>query len=290
MNINNFYLIDKPVWITSFDILRNLRKKLNIKKMWHTWTLDPLATGLVLVAIGDYTKLIPYFEKDTKIYEFKINLNWTTPSFDTETEITYISEELQEKYKKELSLQEIEKIIKEKFSWKIKQLPPKYSALKVWWKKALDMVREWVSFELKEREVEIYEIEILSYNYPEIFLKAKVSAWTYIRSIANDLWNILWTWWYITYLRRTWIWNLDLTFAQKLEDFEIDKYLDIEKLFWNNRFISVDDIFLEKLNNWIKVEVDLSIENWDYFIKNNENEVTNILNYSQWILIPKRKI
>jgi tRNA pseudouridine55 synthase len=258
--------------------------------MWHTWTLDPLATGLVLVAVWEYTKLIPYFEKDSKVYEFKISLNWTTPSFDSETEINFLSEDLQEKYKNELTLDKIEKILKEKFTWKIIQLPPKYSALKVWWKKALDMVRDWVDFELKEREVEIFSIEILSYNYPEVFLRASVSAWTYIRSIANDLWNILWTWWYITYLRRVWIWNLDLSLSQKLDDFDVKWYLDIEKLFWKNKFITMDEEILSKINNWLKVEKEISLEKWDYFIKSDENIVTNIVNYDWNLLIPKRKI
>ena len=74
--MNRFYLIDKPLNVTSFDVIRILRKKLNIRKMWHTWTLDPLATGGLLIATWNYTKLIPYFDKDTKQYEFDINLDW----------------------------------------------------------------------------------------------------------------------------------------------------------------------------------------------------------------------
>ena len=86
-----FFLIDKPSFITSFDILRNLRKKLDIKKMWHTWTLDPLATGLVLVAVWSSTKLIKYLEKKSKIYRFKIGLDWNTDSFDIDTKVNYIT-------------------------------------------------------------------------------------------------------------------------------------------------------------------------------------------------------
>ena len=257
--------------------------------MWPTWTLDPLATGLVLVAVWDYTKLIPFFEKDSKVYEFKINLNWTTPSFDAETDISYISSELQEKYKKEITLDKIEKILKEKFTWKIIQLPPKYSALKVWWKKALDMVRNWESFELKSREVEIFSIEILGYNYPEIFLRAKVSAWTYIRSIANDLWEFLWTWWYITYLRRIEIWSLDLSLSQTLDNFDKQKYLDVDKLFWNYNTLIVSLEDLQRINNWLRIENISWFKDGIYFIK-DDNFITNIVEVSWNELIPKRKI
>lgn len=289
MLMNRFYLIDKPIWITSFDILRKLKRELWIKKMWHTWTLDPLATGLVLVAVWDYTKLIPFFEKDKKTYEFKINLNWVTPSFDVETEVEYISQELQEKYSKELTIDVIRKVIMDNFFWKISQLPPKYSALKVWWKKALDMVRKWESFELKSRWVEIFSIEILDYNYPELFLKASVSAWTYIRSIANDLWVIFWCWWYITYLRRTEIWNLDLSLSQTLDNFDSEKYLDVDMLFWKYNILNFSWETLDKINNWLKLENTFWLVDWIYFIK-DDNFITNIVEISWNLLIPKRKI
>lgn len=136
MNTNNwFYLIDKPLWISSFDVIRKLRKITNIKKMWHTWTLDPLASGLLLLAFWNYTKLIPYFEKDIKEYEFKVKLDWTTPTFDMEYEPDLIQEDLQEKYKNELTIDKIDEVLKNNFLWKITQIPPKYSAIKIWWKK-----------------------------------------------------------------------------------------------------------------------------------------------------------
>ena len=129
--INNkcFYLIDKPLNYTSFDVLRVLRKKLQIKKLWHTWTLDPLASGLLLVWVGDYTKLITYLEKADKEYEFTINLDWTTDTLDLEWEINYISEEKQKYFKENLKLDQINEILQKKFLWKVIQTPPKYSAL-----------------------------------------------------------------------------------------------------------------------------------------------------------------
>ncbi len=90
--MHGFFLIDKPSGITSFDILRKLKKILDTRKMWHTWTLDPLATGGVLVAVGKYTKLIPYFEKGRKTYRATIMLDGMSAFFDTDSEVEYISE------------------------------------------------------------------------------------------------------------------------------------------------------------------------------------------------------
>lgn len=289
--MNSFYLIDKPIWITSFDVLRKLKKLLGIKKMWHTWTLDPLATGLLLVAVWDYTKLIPYFEKDTKEYEFKIALNWTTPSFDSETEITFLSEEKQEYFKENLDKNFIQDILQKKFSWTISQMPPKYSALKIGGKKALDMVRSWEEFELKSREVTIFNIEVLSFNYPEIHLCAKVSAGTYIRSIAKDLGDILWTWGYITFLRRTVIWNLWLELSQTLDDFNLNNILKDEVLFSKDRFIKLTQLELKDIDNWkIIKNTDISLKNdFEYFVKNND-KITNIIKIKGLDIIPVRKI
>ncbi len=286
-----FYLIDKPIWITSFDVLRKLKKILQIKKMWHTGTLDPLASGLLLVWIWNYTKLIPYFEKDSKVYEFKISLNWTTPSFDSETEVSFLSEEKQKYFKENLKKEFIENILKTKFTWNISQLPPKYSALKIGWKKALDMVRAGEDFELKERKVEIFQIEILDFNYPEIFLRAKVSAWTYIRSIAHDLWEILETWWYITYLRRTQIWNLDLSLSQTLDNFDAENKLKEENLFDKNKFIKLSQNEIDDLNNWKIIKNPLpELENDKEFFVKNEEFISHIIRVNGLDIIPVRKI
>lgn len=288
--MDKFYLIDKPIWITSFDVLRKLKKIINIKKMWHTWTLDPLASGLLLVWVWNYTKLIPFFEKDIKEYEFKINLNWNTPSFDIETEIDYISLDKQKYFLKNLKIWDIEDILNKNFTWKINQLPPKYSALKINWKKAFDLVREWIEFELKSREVSIYNIEIISYNYPEIHLKALVSAWTYIRAIARDLGELLQTWWYITFLRRTKIWNLDLSLSQTLDNFLSINFLKEENIFDKSKFLKLEENELFELNNWRVIKkIDFIGEDWIYFVK-NERDITNIIEKEGLIIKPLRKI
>lgn len=288
--MNKFYLIDKPLGISSFDVIRVLRKKLNTSKMWHTGTLDPLATGGLLIAVWHYTKLIPFFEKDKKTYEFSINLDWITDSFDLAEDINYLDSDLQEKFKKELSLEKIQDIINKNFTWKITQIPPKYSALKIDWKRACDLIREWKDVEIKSREVNIFDIEILEYNYPSISLKATVSAGTYIRSIASELWEIIWTGWYITKLRRTKIWDLDISFSQDLDNFDEKNYLDIKNIFSGKYFISLDEQTLKKINNWLVINGNFDFPIWqDLFILNN-NEITNIVEYDWTNLKAKRKI
>lgn len=288
--MNAFFLIDKPLEITSFDVIRQLRKKLNIKKIWHTWTLDPLATGGLLVATWNYTKLIPFFEKDNKTYEFEVSFDWVSDSYDLWTDVRYLSKNQQEIYKHIITRENIEKILKEKFLWEIFQIPPKYSALKINWKKALDKVRNGEDFELKQRKVTIFEIELLDFFYPKATFRAKVSAGTYVRSIANDLWNIFWSWAYVTKLRRTKIWYLDISLAQDLENFDKEQFLELKNIFKNKIFTTFSRDILEKLNNWLKVFWEFDLEkNKEIFIFDGKN-ITNIVFYDGEKLIPKRKI
>ncbi len=286
-----FYLIDKPLGITSFDVLRKLKKYLWIKKMWHTGTLDPLATGLLLVAVGNYTKLIPYFEKDVKEYEFKISLDGTTPSFDSETEISFLSDEKKQYFQTHLSWEQIERILEEKFTGEIRQIPPKYSALKIGWQKALDMVRKWIDFELQARPATIHKIEVVGFSYPELHLKAKVSAGTYIRSIASDLWEMLGTGGYITFLRRTGIGSLDEKLSQKLDEFQKEAFLWEAVLFWNDRFLTLWDDQIENLNHGRKINntfEHLQVST-DYFVKNGER-ISHIVHFDGFDIVPVRKI
>ena len=288
--MNRFYLIDKPIWISSFDIIRNIRKKLNIKKIWHTWTLDPLASWGVILATWDYTKLIPYLEKDKKVYEFTIKLDWKTASFDLAEEIEFLDEESIKKNKKELTKEKIQNILNKKFSWEIFQIPPKYSAIKINGQRAYKLAREWKKVEIKPRKVNIFKIEILDYKYPELSLKAEVSAWTYIRSIASDLGEILKTWWYITKLRRVKIWNLDLKNSNSLESFDEKNIVDIKKLFSHIKFIELDKKVLSKINNWMKVLWDFDYKIWEDLFVFDSWKITNIVYFDWKYLIPKKKI
>ncbi len=289
--MDNFYFIDKPLGISSFDIIRQLRKKLNIKKMWHTWTLDPLATGWMLIAVWKYTKLIPYLEKETKVYEFSVMLNWITSSLDLAEKIQYISKEKQEEAKKNITIENIQKIITKKFTWEITQVPPKYSAIKIDWKRAYELARAGKDIKMKERKITILEHEIISYNYPELKLKAKVSAGTYIRTIAWDLGKELWTWWYVSALRRTKIWNLNIVDSIKLDECKIKSIIGIDIVLNKKYFLrDLDAEHISRLNDWLdrfwKFDLEIGIP---YFVY-NWKKITNIIKYDGKKLIPIKKI
>lgn len=288
--MNAFFLIDKPLNITSFDAIRVLRKKLNIKKIWHTWTLDPLATGGLLIAVWNYTKLIPYFEKDSKTYEFEVSFDGESDSFDLWTEVRFLDDKRKKYFQENLTKEKLENILKENFLWEITQIPPKYSALKINWKKALDKVRAGEDFDLVARKCTIFEIKLLDFSYPKAKILAKVSAGTYIRSIANDLWKIIWCWAYVTELRRTFIWDLDVNFSQDLENFEKEKKLDLKEIFKNKNFETLNENILKKINNWLPVFWEFPFEKDSEIFAFDEENITNIIFYDGEKLLPKRKI
>jgi len=296
MNNSNFYFIDKPINFSSFDIIRILKKKLGIKKIWHTWTLDPLATGCLLIATGSYTRLISYLENDSKEYEFEVTLNWVSDSFDLWEKVDFISTEKQKYYEKKLNIKDIQNILLDNFKWKIEQTPPKYSALKINGQRAYKLAKKWEDFKIKSRKIEIFDIKILSFKYPKLLLKASVSSGSYIRSIASDLWNILWTWWYISYLRRTKIWDLDISLASKLDNFQKDNYLDVKTIFPKKIFIELSDDILEKINYWLGVKYSNDLLELEYsyknhiFVINSEDIVTNIVKYDWVYLIPVKNL
>ena len=288
--MNWFYLIDKPLNISSFDVIRILRKQLNIRKMWHTGTLDPLATGCMLVATGNYTKLIPYFEKDTKTYEFDIMLDGVTDSFDLGEPVHYIFEEKKQEFKNNLDQSKIQKIIDEHFTGNITQVPPKYSALKIDGKRAYDLARSGKNIEMKTREVDIQDIKILDFTYPKLTLRATVSAGTYIRSIAADLGNYIWSGGYISRLHRTQIWKLNISDAGELDNILPDNTLGIWKIFSNIATITLSDNILTDINHGKLVYGDFDYpKNQDLFVISRQ-QVSNIVYYNGDYIKPVRKI
>ncbi len=214
MNNDGFWLINKEVGWTSFDICAKLRKKLNIKKVGHTGTLDPFATGLLVVATGKCTKLIPFLEKSPKTYVTKIFLGKTSETLDPESEI--ISCHSDSKSLKIPSKKEIEQVLKEKFTGKIQQIPPKYSALKVNGKPMYKLAREGKEIEIKPRKTEIFKIQILSYKFPELKIELKVSAGFYVRSLARDLGKTLAGCGMCLELQRTKVGELSIQNAEKI--------------------------------------------------------------------------
>lgn len=194
--------IDKPLTWTSFDVVNKVRKSLKHLlgiqkiKVGHAGTLDPLATGLVIICTGKSTKQIMKFQEMDKEYEARIRLGATTPSFDLETEVDHT-----------FSWEHITKGMVDdalcKFTGEQFQLPPLYSAKSVEGTRAYNIARKGGKVELKEQHITIYSLELLSFEPPDLTLRITCSKGTYIRSLARDLGRQLGSGGHLTGLRRT---------------------------------------------------------------------------------------
>ena len=197
-----FYL-DKPLGWTSFDVVKRIRGKLHhrlgIKKLkvGHAGTLDPLATGVLIVCTGKMTKQIDELQAHVKEYVAEITLGATTPSFNLETPIdaTYSTEHI--------TREQVEQVLQQQFVGSIKQVPPSYSACKVDGHRAYKMARKGKEVELKAKELVIDEIELLNYSMPRIEIRVVCSKGTYIRALARDIGHALGSGAHLTALRRT---------------------------------------------------------------------------------------
>ncbi len=210
---------NKPYRWTSFDLVNMVRKNLcqfvGIKKLkvGHAGTLDPLATGLLILCTGRATKKINLIQAMTKEYEAEIMLGATTPSFDLETKID-----------KTYSIDHISNsLLNEKiklFKGKIKQIPPIYSAKKIKGIRAYEFARDGIEKKMEPVEIEIFDIKIISYKVPILQLSIKCSKGTYIRSLARDLGKELNSGAYLSGLRRTAIGHYNIKGAIILEKFQ----------------------------------------------------------------------
>lgn len=194
--------IDKPLHWTSFDAVKRVRsimsRRLKIKKIkvGHAGTLDPLATGVMIVCTGKATKRIDELQAHTKEYVATIALGATTPSYDLETEIdaTYSTEHI--------TREMVEEVLK-KFTGRIEQVPPAFSACKIDGKRAYKMARKGKEVELKAKILVIDEIELLEYSQQSIVVRVVCSKGTYIRALARDIGAALNSGGHLTALRRT---------------------------------------------------------------------------------------
>ena len=205
-------LINKPFEWTSFDVVNKLRYRLKIKKIGHAGTLDPLATGLLIVCTGKMTKRIEEFMGLEKEYTGKFILGKATPSHDLETKVS------EEKDISGLTDDRIHKATAA-FTGNIQQLPPMHSAIRIGGKRAYQFARKGQEIELKHREVEVMTFEITQIQLPEASFRIVCSKGTYIRSIARDFGNALGVGAYLTDLCRT-----------RIGDFRLDNALTIDEV------------------------------------------------------------
>lgn len=231
------FYIDKPLRWTSFDVVKRVRSTLSrrtgIKKLkvGHAGTLDPLATGVITVVTGRFTKRIEELQAHTKEYVATIRLGATTPSFDLETEIDA-------EYPWQHITREMVESTLQRFVGRISQVPPAYSACKVDGKRAYDMARKGKEVEIKAKELVIDEIELLSFDLPAIVIRVVCSKGTYIRALARDIGEALNSGGHLIALRRTRVGEVSVAQCEQVdaliarlkeEPFELPEELNVVK-------------------------------------------------------------
>ncbi len=200
MNEDSVLLVDKPAGITSFGVVARVRRKLSEQlgkkaKVGHTGTLDPFATGLMIIVTGKECRNAANYSKLDKEYEATIILGQTSSTGDPEGEITSVSDIQPTRVQVEAALAQ--------FTGEITQRPPMFSAIKINGRRAYDLARKGEVVEMPERQVTIYSLELIDYDYPAIRIRTHVSSGTYIRTLAEDIGSALETGAYCSELRRT---------------------------------------------------------------------------------------
>lgn len=206
------FLIDKPLEATSFNMVQMLRRLINVKKVGHAGTLDPLADGMLILCAGKGTKSISQIQEMAKTYRVEITLGATTPSLDRATEV---EEEAEFAH---VTREELEKVIEQQFTGTIEQYPPMFSAVKVDGERLYKKARKGETVERKSRNVTVYGVEVLNFDLPRVELNVHCSKGTYIRTLAYDLGKALDSLGYVSQLRRTAIGNFTVGEALEPED------------------------------------------------------------------------
>ena len=272
-------VVNKPKGITSFDVIRKLKKILKTKKIGHTGTLDPLATGIMLVCVGRATKLASDLEAKDKVYIADFDIGYATDTYDIEGK--KIAENTIE-----ISKENLEQSIK-KFIGNIKQIPPMYSAIKIDGNKLYHLARKGIEVERPERNVTIEYINLLDFKDNKVKIETKVSKGCYIRSLIYDIGQDLGTYATMTALQRKQVGDYSLENSYSLEQ--------IEKMIFNNNFNflkTIEEIFsydkyslqtekeltLYKNGNTVKIKENLENKRYRIYFQNEFVGLANIEN------------
>ena len=271
--MDGIIVINKEKGCTSHDIVYKVKKMFNTK-VGHTGTLDPNATGVLPILLGKGTKISKYLIEHDKEYEVVLQLGVKTTTADEEGEII----EEKEVLKESLEQLEIERILKS-FIGKIKQMPPKYSAIKVNGRKLYEYARKGQEVEIKPREVEIYNIEItnIQKEKKQIEFKVSCSKGTYIRTLCEDIAEKMRTVGYMKELKRTKVGNFNIEQAitlGQLQEKENIKIITIEEMFKDKEEIILEDSKITLLLNGVKMN--MKKPNGIYRIYNKQNKFIDL--------------
>lgn len=272
-----FLNINKPKGMSSFDVIRELRKRLKIKQIGHSGTLDPLASGVLQIAVGKATKLLDYLESD-KEYVADLVFGYITETFDCEAEAQFISKP---DFNKEKLLQ-----VLNSFVGKTMQIPPKYSAIKQNGKKLCDLARKNEEIDINSfaREIEIYSIDLLEFDSNCAKIKVFCKKGTYIRSLVNDIGKKLGCGAYMSNLIRTKAGNFNIEYSCKTDgELTLLNPLDVLKIskieLNEEQFLKIKNgNFIENSTNKLAGEILLT----------KNNKLVSIANLSDNLIKPKK--
>ena len=272
-------VVNKPKGITSFDVIRKLKKILKTKKIGHTGTLDPLATGVMLMCVGKATKLASDLEAKDKVYTADFDIGYATDTYDIEGK--KIAKNIID-----VSKEDLEQSIK-KFIGNIKQVPPMYSAIKIDGNKLYHLARKGIEVERPERDITIEYINLLDFKDNKAKIETKVSKGCYIRSLIYDIGQDLGTYATMTALQRKQVGDYSLENSYSLEQ--------IEKMIFNNDFNflkTIEEIFsydkyslqtekefiLYKNGNTVKVKENLENKKYRIYFQDEFIGLANVEN------------
>lgn len=272
-------VVNKPKGITSFDVIRKLKKILKTKKIGHTGTLDPLATGVMLMCVGKATKLASDLEAKDKVYIADFDIGYATDTYDIEGK--KIAENTIE-----VSKENLEQSIK-KFIGNIKQVPPMYSAIKIDGNKLYHLARKGIEVERPERDVTIEYINLLDFKDNKAKIETKVSKGCYIRSLIYDIGQDLGTYATMTALQRKQVGDYSLETSYTLEQIEEMvlnndfKFLKtIEEIFSYDKYSlqTEKELTLYKNGNTVKIKENLENKKYRIYFQNEFIGLANVEN------------
>jgi len=277
--LEGIIVVNKPKGITSFDVIRKLKKILKTKKIGHTGTLDPLATGVMLVCVGKATKLASDLEAKDKVYIADFDIGYATDTYDIEGK--KIAENTIE-----ISKENLEQSIK-KFIGNIKQIPPMYSAIKIDGNKLYHLARKGIEVERPERDVTIEYINLLDFKDNKAKIETKVSKGCYIRSLIYDIGQDLGTYATMITLQRKQVGDYSLENSYSLEQIEEMTLNDdfkflktIEEIFSYDKYSlqTEKELTLYKNGNTVKIKENLENKKYRIYFQDEFIGLANIEN------------
>ena len=239
--VSGVIVVDKPVGLTSHDVVQSIRRGTGIRRAGHTGTLDPRASGVLVVLLGPAVRLSEFVSAADKRYQTTLRLGTSTNTYDAEGRITHSVDA------RTITEEQFINVIKN-YEGEIEQMPPPYSAVKVEGRHSYDRARQGEEVELEPRKINVYSLDLLEWDPPEAVLDVYCSSGTYVRSLANDLGNDLGTGAYLIGLRRTKSGQFTLRDSVSLRQLQ-DAFLAGE---WSKYLIPAS----EALGDWPMIELD----------------------------------